>query len=174
MLAKHVQLLILTPIVTHTLVSFRTLHNQWVTCSVVSGSLDLSLSKKIGLRAICYYLTTTVLAVVLGIILVVSIHPGKGSDEGITKAGEARSVYTPDLLMDLPRLVPRFLITFSLHCMRTWFYKHFFFFLFFGYLYSFPRLKLGFIHASENSLMRLIVSSSSRGNFHSRKSARVT
>ncbi|XP_045102788.1 excitatory amino acid transporter 3-like isoform X4 [Portunus trituberculatus] len=76
-----------------------------IVSSLVSaiGSLDLSLSKKIGLRAVCYYLTTTVLAVVLGIILVVSIHPGKGSDEGITKAGEARSVYTPDLLMDLPR-----------------------------------------------------------------------
>ncbi|KAG0727216.1 Excitatory amino acid transporter 4 [Chionoecetes opilio] len=76
-----------------------------IVSSLVSaiGSLDLSLSKKIGLRAICYYLTTTVLAVILGIILVVTIHPGKGSDEGITKAGIARSVYTPDLLMDLPR-----------------------------------------------------------------------
>lgn len=76
-----------------------------IVSSLVSaiGSLDLTLSKKIGLRAICYYLTTTVLAVVLGIILVVTIHPGKGSDEGIKKAGEARSVYTPDLLMDLPR-----------------------------------------------------------------------
>ncbi|KAK4314705.1 hypothetical protein Pmani_014026 [Petrolisthes manimaculis] len=76
-----------------------------IVSSLVSaiGSLDLSLSKKIGLRAIAYYLTTTVLAVILGIILVVSIHPGKGSDEGITKSGIARSVYTPDLLMDLPR-----------------------------------------------------------------------
>ncbi|XP_069168847.1 excitatory amino acid transporter 3 isoform X6 [Procambarus clarkii] len=76
-----------------------------IVSSLVSaiGSLDLSLSKKIGLRAVTYYMTTTVLAVILGIILVVSIHPGKGSDEGITKAGEARSVYTPDLLMDLPR-----------------------------------------------------------------------
>lgn len=76
-----------------------------IVSSLVSaiGSLDLSLSKKIGLRAIAYYMTTTVLAVILGIILVVSIHPGKGSDEGIKKAGEARDVYTPDLLMDLLR-----------------------------------------------------------------------
>lgn len=76
-----------------------------IVSSLVSaiGSLDLSLSKKIGLRAVAYYMTTTFLAVVLGIILVVTIHPGKGSDEGITKSGEARSVYTPDLLMDLPR-----------------------------------------------------------------------
>ncbi|XP_023331276.1 excitatory amino acid transporter 3, partial [Eurytemora carolleeae] len=35
------------------------------------GGLDLSLSKMIGLRAIVYYLTTTVFAVILGIILVV-------------------------------------------------------------------------------------------------------
>ncbi|XP_068201056.1 excitatory amino acid transporter 3-like isoform X5 [Palaemon carinicauda] len=76
-----------------------------IVSSLVSaiGSLDLSLSKKIGLRAVGYYMTTTVLAVILGIILVVTIHPGKGNDEGITKAGEGRTVYTPDLLMDLPR-----------------------------------------------------------------------
>lgn len=42
-------------------------------------------------------------AVILGIILVVSIHPGKGNDDDITKAGEAKASYTPDLLMDLPR-----------------------------------------------------------------------
>ncbi|XP_070000445.1 excitatory amino acid transporter 3 isoform X6 [Penaeus vannamei] len=76
-----------------------------IVSSLVSaiGSLDLSLSKKIGLRAIAYYLTTTVSAVILGIILVVSIHPGKGNDDDITKAGEAKASYTPDLLMDLPR-----------------------------------------------------------------------
>lgn len=76
-----------------------------IVSSLVSaiGSLDLSLSKKIGLRAVGYYMTTTVLAVILGIILVVTIHPGKGNDEDITKAGEGRTVYTPDLLMDLPR-----------------------------------------------------------------------
>ncbi|XP_066938765.1 excitatory amino acid transporter 3-like isoform X11 [Macrobrachium rosenbergii] len=76
-----------------------------IVSSLVSaiGSLDLSLSKKIGLRAVGYYMTTTVLAVILGIILVVTIHPGKGTDEDITKAGEGRTVYTPDLLMDLPR-----------------------------------------------------------------------
>nr|XP_027223218.1 excitatory amino acid transporter 1-like [Penaeus vannamei] len=76
-----------------------------IVSSLVSaiGSLDLSLSKKIGLRAIAYYITTTVSAVILGIILVVTIHPGKGNDDDIIKAGEAKASYTPDLLMDLPR-----------------------------------------------------------------------
>ncbi|CAL4077089.1 unnamed protein product [Meganyctiphanes norvegica] len=67
------------------------------------GNLDLSLSKKIGFRAISYYIATTILAVILGIVLVTSIHPGQGSDDGIKKAGSGKDVYTPDLLMDLPR-----------------------------------------------------------------------
>ena len=40
------------------------------------GSLDMSLSGRVGGRAILYYLATTVLAVILGIVLVVTIHPG--------------------------------------------------------------------------------------------------
>ena len=67
--------------------------------------MDLSLSKKIGLRAVGYYMTTTVSAVVLGIILVVSIHPGEGNAEGIATQGEGRNVTTQDLMMDLIRSV---------------------------------------------------------------------
>ena len=40
------------------------------------GSLDMSLSGRVGGRAITYYLTTTLVAVILGIILVITIHPG--------------------------------------------------------------------------------------------------
>ena len=43
------------------------------------GSMNLSLSGKVGLRAVIYYFSTTVLAVILGIILVVTIQPGAGS-----------------------------------------------------------------------------------------------
>ena len=41
------------------------------------GSLDMSLSGKVGGRAVGYYMATTVFAVILGIILVNAIHPGR-------------------------------------------------------------------------------------------------
>ena len=70
------------------------------------GNLDLSLSGKIGARAVAYYMVTTVMAVVLGIILVVAIHPGEGTDEGIEKVEFGRNTTTADTLMDLVRWVP--------------------------------------------------------------------
>ncbi|XP_014254121.1 excitatory amino acid transporter 3 isoform X2 [Cimex lectularius] len=69
------------------------------------GSLDLSLSKKIGGRAIAYYLLTTVIAVIEGIILVMVIQPGRGGDFGPATATEVmkRPVTTVDTLLDLIR-----------------------------------------------------------------------
>ena len=70
------------------------------------GSLDLSLSGKVGGRAIAYYMLTTVLAVILGIILVTSIRPGVASNEELENsptAGKGRNVTTADTLMDLLR-----------------------------------------------------------------------
>ena len=45
------------------------------------GSLDMSLSGKVGGRAVGYYMATTVLAVILGIILVQAIHPGRQAED---------------------------------------------------------------------------------------------
>lgn len=70
------------------------------------GSLDISLSKKIGIRAILYYLLTTVMAVVLGIILVITIRPGgDGMDNENPNANKqtTRYVTTPDTMLDLVR-----------------------------------------------------------------------
>ena len=70
------------------------------------GSLDISLSKRIGTRAIAYYLLTTVMAVILGIILVVSIRPGGDGLQNHQNQGEkpkTRAVTTPDTLLDLVR-----------------------------------------------------------------------
>jgi Na+/H+-dicarboxylate symporter len=70
------------------------------------GSLDMSISGKVGGRAVGYYMATTVLAVILGIILVSAIHPGKPGNQGddeITKVGESRNVTAVDTLLDLAR-----------------------------------------------------------------------
>ncbi|XP_070508535.1 excitatory amino acid transporter 3-like [Chironomus tepperi] len=69
--------------------------------------LDVSLSKKIGVRAIIYILTTTVIAVILGIILVLTIKPGGKGIEDISNPGEkARKASTiVDTLLDLIRNV---------------------------------------------------------------------
>lgn len=74
--------------------------------SLVSAiaNLDLSLSGKIAARAIIYYLTTTFLAVVLGIILVTLIRPGDNSTGGSKMApGNLRNITTDDTLLDLVR-----------------------------------------------------------------------
>ncbi|XP_011500949.1 PREDICTED: excitatory amino acid transporter 1-like [Ceratosolen solmsi marchali] len=79
--------------------------------SIVSaiGSLDLNLSGKIGIRSIYYYATTTICAVILGVILVTTIQPGTyGNEEDysidINKAPK-RNITTTDTLLDLVRNV---------------------------------------------------------------------
>ena len=67
------------------------------------GSLDLSLSGRIGMRAIVYYMTTTVSAVILGIVLVLTIHPGERSDKTAGDMTSIRKVTTVDMLLDLIR-----------------------------------------------------------------------
>ncbi|KAJ8665253.1 hypothetical protein QAD02_006915 [Eretmocerus hayati] len=67
------------------------------------GSLDLSLSSRIGGRAIVYYMLTTVSAVILGIILVVTIEPGSNQQQQKASDAVSRNVTTVDTLMDLIR-----------------------------------------------------------------------
>jgi len=86
------------------------------------GQLDMNLSGKVGGRAVAYYMSTTVLAVILGIILVSAIHPGvAGSAEGdITKVGESRNVTAVDTLLDLARnLFPPNLLQAAIQQYRT-------------------------------------------------------
>lgn len=74
------------------------------------GSLDLKLSGKIGTRAVLFYLTTTFLSVVLGIILVVTVQPGVDRSSNPTSgngstlvSGKFKNSTTADTLMDLVR-----------------------------------------------------------------------
>ncbi|XP_076311606.1 excitatory amino acid transporter-like [Tachypleus tridentatus] len=74
--------------------------------SMISGlaQLDAISSGRMGSRALCYYLTTTMLAAMLGIILVIAIHPGDPSiKERIETDSEDKNVYTLDAFLDLIR-----------------------------------------------------------------------
>lgn len=78
-----------------------------IVSSLVSalGGLDTKLSGKIGLRAVVYYLSTTVLAIILGIILVVAIKPGAGDSMShkTDASSKSKPSLTEDTLMDLVR-----------------------------------------------------------------------
>lgn len=69
------------------------------------GSLDISLSKQIGIRAILYYLFTTMMAVIMGIFLVIVIHPGGRGIERmeVEQITHTRPITTPDTFLDLIR-----------------------------------------------------------------------
>jgi len=65
------------------------------------GSLDLRLSGKIGSRAVLYYMTTTFLAVSLGIILTVVIQPGAANTDTVIEEKENSQGTAVDTLLDL-------------------------------------------------------------------------
>ena len=55
-----------------------------------------------GARGVLYYMSTTIIAVILGIILVTTIQPGKGA-EPVKGNQIERNITTEDTLMDLVR-----------------------------------------------------------------------
>lgn len=83
--------------------------------SIVSaiGSLDLTLSKKIGFQSIAYYAATTSMAVLQGIFWVMLIHPGKviSQQEQKTSHQETRPITTADTILDLIRFANSFVVS---------------------------------------------------------------
>uniref|UniRef100_A0A671URD1 Amino acid transporter n=1 Tax=Sparus aurata TaxID=8175 RepID=A0A671URD1_SPAAU len=74
--------------------------------SMITGvaALDSEVSGKIGLRAVIYYFSTTIIAVILGIILVMTIKPGVSQTaDHIDRTGTTPNVTTVDTLLDLLR-----------------------------------------------------------------------
>lgn len=69
------------------------------------GNIDASLSGRIALRAVSYYFATTFIAIVIGILLVTGIQPGKrGQIEGvIAEHVTAKKITTMDTILDLVR-----------------------------------------------------------------------
>ncbi|XP_050438406.1 excitatory amino acid transporter 1 isoform X2 [Adelges cooleyi] len=95
--------------------------------SIVSaiGSLDLSLSKRIGMQSVLYYAATTSMAVLQGIFWVMLIHPGKklSADEQRTTTVDtsaSRPITTSDTILDLVRnIFPDNLIEACISTYRT-------------------------------------------------------
>ena len=65
------------------------------------AALDSKATGRVGRRALAYYLFTTILAVILGIVLVVSIRPGSSPPEDVDK--EVNPYRTLDAFLDLIR-----------------------------------------------------------------------
>ncbi|XP_062251785.1 excitatory amino acid transporter 4 [Platichthys flesus] len=77
-----------------------------IVSSLVSGisSLDSKASGKMGIRAVVYYMVTTLIAVFIGIVIVMIIQPGKGSrDSPLAKSGSIEPVQAADAFLDLIR-----------------------------------------------------------------------
>ncbi|KAF5893902.1 excitatory amino acid transporter 1, partial [Clarias magur] len=73
--------------------------------SLITGmaALDSRASGKMGMRAVVYYMTTTFIAVFIGIIMVLIIHPGKGSKDEFTQQQKIEQVSPADAFLDLIR-----------------------------------------------------------------------
>ncbi|XP_019406203.1 PREDICTED: excitatory amino acid transporter 1-like [Crocodylus porosus] len=76
-----------------------------IVSSLVTGmaSLDGKASGKMGMRAVIYYMVTTIIAVFIGILMVIIIHPGKGTKDKLHREGKIEQVQTTDAFMDLVR-----------------------------------------------------------------------
>ena len=77
-----------------------------IASSLITGVavLDPKSSGKIGLYSVIYYIITTLLAAILGIILVVSIKPGdKETKAGVGEGTAQSTTTTQDAIMDLIR-----------------------------------------------------------------------
>ncbi|KAM9167530.1 excitatory amino acid transporter 1 isoform 4-T4 [Mergus octosetaceus] len=79
-----------------------------IVSSLVTGiaALDSKASGKMGVRAVVYYMSTTIIAVLIGIIIVVIIHPGKGTKENMHREGKIVQVTAADAFLDLIRYAP--------------------------------------------------------------------
>ncbi|XP_067085652.1 excitatory amino acid transporter 4 isoform X2 [Osmerus mordax] len=74
--------------------------------SLVTGisSLDSKASGKMGIRAVVYYMVTTLVAVFIGIVMVMIIRPGKGRrDRPVATSGSIEPVQAADAFLDLIR-----------------------------------------------------------------------
>jgi solute carrier family 1 (high affinity glutamate transporter) protein 2 len=91
--------------------------------SLIAGlsQLDPKSSGKMGVRAMVYYLTTTVMAAIVGCILVTAIHPGNPSiRENIGTGTQDTKVSTLDAILDIVNnMIPENLVQACTHQQYT-------------------------------------------------------
>uniref|UniRef100_A0AAQ4QN71 Amino acid transporter n=1 Tax=Gasterosteus aculeatus aculeatus TaxID=481459 RepID=A0AAQ4QN71_GASAC len=118
LLMRMLQMLVL-PLIVSSLVTGRLFHQRKTIpmtnsggrlnssgLTLVSGisSLDSKASGKMGVRAVVYYMVTTLIAVFIGIVIVIIIQPGKGSrDSPVVNSGNIEPVQAADAFLDLIR-----------------------------------------------------------------------
>ncbi|KAL1022010.1 hypothetical protein UPYG_G00021040 [Umbra pygmaea] len=93
-----------------------------ITSSLMSGlsAMDTKASGRLGVLTITYYLWTTFIAVIVGIILVLAIHPGKGTEKEGHKGGSGPVMTSADALLDLIRnMIPANLVEATFQQYRT-------------------------------------------------------
>lgn len=94
-----------------------------ITASIVAaiGGVDLLLAGRLGRRAFIYYMVTTVIAEIEGIILVFLIRPGSvGTPTDLARAPPKRVFYIADAVMDIIRnMVPPNIIEAALYSWNT-------------------------------------------------------
>lgn len=68
------------------------------------SSLDKKVSGKMGMRAVVYYMATTLIAVFVGMVVVLTLQPGKGSrDASGGNSVNVEPIQTVDAFLDLIR-----------------------------------------------------------------------
>ncbi|XP_042152574.1 solute carrier family 1 member 8b [Oncorhynchus tshawytscha] len=93
-----------------------------ITSSLMSGlsAMDTKASGQLGVLTITYYLWTTFIAVIVGIILVLVIHPGTGTEKDGHRGGSGPVMTSADALLDLIRnMIPSNLIEATFQQYRT-------------------------------------------------------
>ncbi|KAF3701014.1 Excitatory amino acid transporter 5 Retinal glutamate transporter Solute carrier family 1 member 7 [Channa argus] len=93
-----------------------------ITSSLMSGlsAMDTKASGRLGVLTITYYLWTTFIAVIVGIVLVLIIHPGTGSEIDGHHASSGPVMTSADALLDLIRnMIPSNLIEATFQQYRT-------------------------------------------------------
>ncbi|KAF7659880.1 hypothetical protein LDENG_00291760 [Lucifuga dentata] len=93
-----------------------------ITSSLMSGlsAMDTKASGRLGVLTITYYLWTTFIAVIVGIVLVLIIHPGTGSEKEGHHASSGPVMTSADALLDLIRnMIPSNLIEVTFQQYKT-------------------------------------------------------